>query len=445
MSAVSRQAPGIGFGCLFLCVFLFLLVPAPGRAESPDLMLPSGAPLTLGEVHAQALQHHPDLSANAEEIRAREAEALQAGLRPNPVLSLESENLFGSGDFSGTDAAETTLSLSQPIELGNKRSLRRELAEAETALAGSDYIQTKADVLAKTTENFFTVLAAQERLRLADEMAAIAAQVLATVEERIASGKAPATERLRANIQRRELEVARDRARRQLSAARSALAASMGLDTDAFGPVAGDLSPLPALPGLAELESAFANSPSVSRWAAEAERHRRAVALARAERIPDLEVGLGVRHLRESDDTALVLGVSMPLAVFNRNQGGIAAAKSRQTQAHAQERSALLQARAALVGAWQVLAAACDEADALANEVLPDARKTLEAIEYGYRAGKFGILDMLDAQRTLIEMQGRHLDALAACHRAAVELNRLLGPGLPESGKPSFASVSTKE
>jgi cobalt-zinc-cadmium efflux system outer membrane protein len=131
--------------------------------------------------------------------------------------------------------------------------------------------------------------------------------------------------------------------------------------------------------------------------------------------------------------------------MFNRNQGSVAAASSRQAQARAQERSALLQAWAALAGAWQELAAARDEAEALASEILPDARKTLDAVEYGYRAGKFGILDVLDAQRTLIEVQGRHLDALAACHRAEVELNRLLGSGLPESGNPSVAKVSTKE
>jgi outer membrane protein, heavy metal efflux system len=445
MPAVLRQAPGIVSWCLFMGVFLALFTPAPAQAKAPELMFPSVAPLTLPEAHAQALQYHPDLSAYAEEIRAREAEAVQAGLRPNPVLSLEAENVLGSGEFTGTDAAETTISLSQPIELGNKRIRRRELAEAEIAVAGSDFAQTRADVLAKTTESFITVLAAQERLKLADEMSALAGQILVTVEERIEAGKAPATERLRANIQRREQEVARDRAQRSLSAARSALAARMGLETAAFGPVSGALSPLPDLPLLRDLEAAIADSPSVSRWVSETERRRRALALKRAEKIPDVEVSLGARHLRENDDTALVLGVSIPLPVFNRNQGGIAAARSRHSQTRAQERGELLQAKAVLAATWQDFAAAREEAEALDNEIIPDARKTLEAVEYGYRAGKFAILDILDAQRTLIELQGRHLDALAAGHRAAAELNRLLGPDLPKSGTPVSVTVSSRE
>lgn len=444
MPAVFRQAPGIVSWCLLICVFLALFAPATGKAEAPDLIFPAAAPLTLREAHAQALQRHPELSAYAEELRAREAEALQASLRPNPVLSLEAENVLGSGEFAGTDAAESTISLSQPIELGNKRIRRRELAEAEVAVAGIDYTQTRVDVLAKTTENFFAALAAQERLNLADEMAALAGHILVAVEERIEAGKAPATERLRANIQRRELEVARDRAQRSLSVSRSALAASMGLETAAFGPVSGALSPLPDLPLLRDLEAVIADSPSVSRWVSETERRSRALTLKRAESIPDVEVRLGARHFRESDDTSLVLGVSIPLPVFNRNQGEIAAARSRHSQARAQERSELLQAKAALAATWQDLAAAREEAATLGDEIIPHARKTLEAVEYGYRAGKFAILDMLDAQRTLIELQGRHLDALTTFHRASIELNRLLGRGLASTWWPS-ASVSAKE
>jgi cobalt-zinc-cadmium efflux system outer membrane protein len=402
-------------------------------------------PLRLQQALAQALQHNPELAAYSEEIRAREAEALQAGFRPNPLLSFEAENVFGSGDFSGTDAAETTVSLSQAIELGNKRSRRRELAEAETTLAQSDYAVAKADIFAKTADSFIAVLAAQERLQLAAELATLAKQVLGTVEERIAAGKAAATESVRARMQWRELEVTREKARRDLAAARRTLAAHMGFAAADFGTAAGDLSRMADPPELTDLERLITDGPSISRRAADTERRRRAVALESARRFPDLEVGLGVRNLRESDDNALVLGVAIPLPVFNRNQGAVAAAGNRLDQARAEERNALLQTKATLNATWQEMATAREEAEVLGKEILPAARQTLETAEYGYRAGKFGILDVLDAQRTLVEAQGRHLDALATFHRASNELNRLLGRELPESSNPATVSAAAKE
>lgn len=445
MPDVLRQVPGAILG--FLLLFLFLAAPPSASGQSMASELKSGpeVPLRLQEALARALQHNPELSAYSEEIRAREAEALQAGFRPNPVLSLQAENVFGSGDFSGTGAAETTVLLSQPIELGNKRSLRRKLAEAETNLAQNDYSVAKADILARTADSFIAVLVAQERLQLAEALATLAKQVLGTVEERIAAGKAAATESVRARIQWRELEVTREKVRRDLAAARRTLAAHMGFEAADFGMAAGDLSRVADLPDLTDLERVIADGPSISRRVADTERRRRVVALESAKRFPDLEVGLGVRNLRESDDTALVLGVSIPLPVFDRNQGATAAAGSRLGQARADERNVLLQAKATLNAAWQEMSAAHEEAEVLGKEILPDARQVLEAAEYGYQAGKFGILDVLDAQRTLVEAQGRHLDALATFHRASNQLNRLLGMDFTGSWHPVLVSASAKE
>jgi cobalt-zinc-cadmium efflux system outer membrane protein len=248
MPDVFRQAPGSILGVLLL--FLSFAAPAPvsGQPKANEAESKTGAPLALTEALAQALLHNPELTVHSEEILAREAEELQSGFLPNPVLSIEAENVFGSGDFSGADAAETTVSLSQSIELGDKRARRRELAGAETAVAGNDYALAKVDVLAKTEEGFIAVLAAQERLKLAEELATLAEKVLVTVEERIAAGKAPTTESVKARIQLRELEVVREKARRDLTAARISLASRMGLETADFGPAFGKLSRLPALP-----------------------------------------------------------------------------------------------------------------------------------------------------------------------------------------------------
>lgn len=411
---------------------VLLGLAALGMTLSPHFVwggdpVASATPLTLEAALDRALKENPALSSASEEVRTREAEALQAGVRPNPVLSLEAENVFGSGDFSGTDAAETTLSVSQTIELGGKRPRRQALAASETAAAGQERELARAEVAARTTGRFIDVLAAQERLRLADELLAVAKRSLATVEERISAGKSAAMERVKARILVAELRVEREKQRHALNAARRGLGAEMGSDEADFSAVSGDLDSLPHLPPLEELERSLDRSPALARRLAEVEVRRRGVDLERSRRIPDLDVGIGARRLSESDDTALVLGLSVPIPLFDRNQGAIAAAGSRLSQARFEERGARLEARAALAAAWQEMSAAHGEAEALREEVLPAAREAFDAAEYGYKAGKFGILDVLDAQRTQVETRGRYLDALASFHRATAEMERLLG------------------
>ncbi len=416
---------------IFVCVwalFVFALNPQ-AHAELPAAA-DGVTPLTLDHALALALAHNPELNAAAEAINAREAEALQAGLRPNPVLDLEFENLAGSGEFSGTDAAETTLMLSQAIELGGKRKHRRLTAEAETGLARNRSEIARAELRAQTTRQFIAVLSAQERLQLAVELAALARRGLATVEERIEAGKAPDTEKLRARILVAELEIARTRETHTLAAERQGLAALLG-DQLVVGPVAGELTRLPHFPPLAELEPLLEQSPQLAQWQAQLQQRERTLGLEESRRMPDLEVGVGIRYFNDSEDNALVAGLSIPLPLFDRNQGAVAAARSRREQVRAEQRSATLQARAALAAAWQQMNAAFEEAEALRDLVLPAAEETFAAVEYGYRAGKFPLLDVLDAQRTLIETRQSHLAALASFHQAVTELERLLGRALP--------------
>jgi outer membrane protein, heavy metal efflux system len=430
MRYVYHRIPTAALGTvLALCLW----VSMTAAAQDAGAMGANFGVLTMEEAFSRVLGNNPELAAHAEEIRAREAEALQAGLRPNPVLSLEAENLLGSGDLAGTGLAETTLTVRQAVELGGKRFRRRELAETETFVGLSDYHLTRADVLARTEEWFITVLAAQQRLEMVEELTALAERIAGTVEERIAAGSAAATEVIRARIQWLELKSLQKKSYRELVAARSHLAASMGQETADFHRVAGELAQAHDLPGLAELEGLIEKSPDVARQAAEIDNRRRSLKLAQALRYPDLEVGIGTRYLAESKDTALVLGVSVPLPIFNRNQGPIASARSRLAKAEAEERNAFVQAKAALIAAWQEMDGALGEAETLQNEIIPASRQALAAAEHGYQAGKFPIFDVLDAQRILVEAQRGHLDALVNYQRAYIEIKRLLGRVPPSS------------
>lgn len=431
-------------------IFLLLLLWGADNAHSATVSPAAAAEeqisvLSLQEALSQAAQHNPELESYSLEIRAREAESLQAGLRPNPLVTFEAENVFGSGPFSGIDAAESTLSISQTVELGKKRALRRQVAEAETGVAQRDFDLARAAVLARTSNAFFAVLAAQERQRLSEDLLDLAVRVLTAAEERVASGRGAQTETIRPRILVREQQIALDKARRELTSSRSALAALMGREKADFGPAAGDLSELFALPDPADLDRLLSDSPQIARQLAENERRRQAIRLEEARRIPDLDIDVGARYLRESEEMALVLGVSIPLPLFDRNQGAIAAARSRAAQARADERNAWLQAKAAILAAHQDMSAARVEAEALRDDILPASRQALEAAEYGYRAGKFGLMEVLDAQRTLVEAQEQYLESLSTYHRAASELERLLGTQVSQALNGARISAHIKE
>jgi len=128
-----------------------VIAPSLG-AELPRIAVPDTPPpevltndfsepndeLTLRQALAAALVNNPQLIAFAWENRAREADALQAGLGPNPELELEIENFGGSGEVAGFQGAETTLALSQLVELGDKR--RKRLAVAELQQIGRAHV-----------------------------------------------------------------------------------------------------------------------------------------------------------------------------------------------------------------------------------------------------------------------------------------------------------------
>lgn len=396
-------------------------------------VFPAETELSLREVLNLSLQSHPELSAYAAESHARAAEVSQAARFINPELAVEVANVAGSGPYSGFDAAETTLQLSQQIELGGKRQLRRGLAELEHDRSLRDLEVATVDVQARIARHFWLQLAAQERFKLADEQVALATQTLAVVEEKITAGRAPNVEKYRFQSALAEARLGREKALLTLTAARQTLADNLGLETAELSGVVGDLSRLPLLPAHAEIQGQLGQSPEIARRQLESEAKRRDLALVRANRIVDPTLALGLRHDNESDDNALIFGFSLPLPLFDRNQGNVQAANHRLAAAQAQEVSGLIQSRTGLTESWQSLAASSAEAQVLREQIIPSAQQTYEAASYGYQSGKFGVLEVRDAQRNLVEVRGRYLDVLLTAQLAALELQQLLGQA-PLSG-----------
>jgi cobalt-zinc-cadmium efflux system outer membrane protein len=296
------------------------------------------------------------------------------------------------------------------------------------------------DVYAEVAKSFFAVLAAQERVALAESLSRIAKRATESVAERVRAGAASSVDRTRAQVAFATATLERNAVTRALAIARNRLAASWGAPEATFSEGLGELEEVRTPPSLADLMQRVVNNPELARWVYELEQRRAAVAAEEANGIPNVFIGGGFRHLNDEDNNAFVAEVSVPLPLFDRNQGASQAARYRLVKARHELRAEEVAIRSALTENYELLAAAFSEVISLRADVLPLAEEAFQSAENAYLRGRFRYLEVLDTQRTLFELRGRYVAALAAYHSAAADVERLIGEPLdaatPTGGRP---------
>ncbi len=389
-----------------------------------------GDTLTLDKAFLLALENNPVLKVYHTEIKVREARTWQASLLPNPELEIEVENFLGSGSYASLKEAETTLSLGQLIELAGKRAKRTKLAALQSDLAGWDYKAKQLDVFTEVIDAFVLVLASQERIKVYEELRNLATEFVKTISQRVKAGKISPAEAARAQVELSTTEIELQRARRELDAARQRLAATWGSVRPAFKRVNGKLEIPSSIPSLEKLRALIVNNPDLARWAVEMEERRAAKELEKAKRIPDPIVRGGYRRLSQTGDNAFIVGLSIPIQLFNRNQGAVQEAEYRIRQAEQQQISAETMVKTRLAERYQQLSTLYNEVTTLKGRIIPDARNAFDVINRGYIMGKFASIDVLDAQRTLFEARVRYLQSLTDFYRTTADIERLIGVNL---------------
>ena len=416
-----------------LAVLALCVTSGAGDVLSADPVPREGrGMLTLEQAQALALERNHRLNARSHAVRAAEARILQARAIPNPELEVEVEEYDRGGE--AFDSAETAIVLGQRVELGGKRRWRIRVSEAEVELAGWDYERKRRDVLAETVQRFVGVLTAQRRLDLAESTVDLAEMISHAVAERVKAGKEPPLQLSKAAA---ELELARMElleSRSDLDVARKMLGALWGTEAPMFRGVEGDLDAVPeSVPAIEAFRSRLAANPDVARWGAELQHRRDILSSERAARVPDIEASIGFLRFEEDDTDALAFRIGMPLPLFDRNSGSIAAAKHEISRAEAERRAAETAAATALASAHAQLVSAHRRVVTLRMKVVPAMEAALDAARKGYEQGKFGFLDMLDAQRGLFDAEADLVTGLSAYHSTAADMERLTGTTIKEA------------
>ncbi len=401
-----------------------VLLSLPCQAQTSTSAAVAGGPtLTLAEAFARAIANSPKLSAARHEIAALQAAREQAGLWQNPVLELQQEG-------TRRPERETTVTLSQLIEVGGKRTARAAAADSAVALARAQVEATEAELRSSVTAAWFQALIAQERVKFAQTTLASAKSTASVTARLVAAGKVSPVDETRTRIAESQASIEFAQAEGEQRTAMAALALLVGHRSSDPLLLQANLR-LPSPVSADDVRDKVMRSATYRQGLAEGERLSQLAALQRAGRTPDLTVTVGTKRLEDPGRNLAVIGVALPLPLFHRNQAAEHEAQRRADRARDEAAATALQLEVEALRHAGKLASARREADMLEREVLPAAQRNHDAAVRGFELGKFGSLEVLDAQRTYFQARMQHLRALAEAHGAAAELMRLLGTESP--------------
>ena len=372
----------------------------------------------------QAQTNAPRLAEAAAGVRQAEGLARQAGARPNPTVGMEIENFSGSGIYSGANNADTTFSLSQPLEVGGKRSARVAAGRAALDAARARLVQSKADFAFSLADAYALAEAAERRVTLAEEAVTLSDETLRASRALVDAGKEAELRTLQAQAALTGARASLEEARAERTGAFSRLTALVG-STTPYTSLSDSLLTSPKLTSQPDDIDAL-STPAVQAAEADREAAARRVRIERTRAVPDVTVSAGVRRFSGDDSTALVAGVSLPIPVFDQNRGNITAAQGELQAAEARLNAARFDAEADIRTARFQLGAAQSRADA-AGQGETSAAEAFRLTRIAYESGKAPLVELINARRSLAEARDQTIQAQLARVRAEADLARLQG------------------
>lgn len=387
--------------------------------------LPTHAePLTLEAAIGRTLASNPALRAEGAGVDALEQQLQLDSLKPAPTIGADLENVAGTGQVSGIRSAEATLRLGQVIELGGKREARRERGLADIAKQENAISRQRLDLAAETTKRFVTVVEGQDELALARSHLDLARETGSAIRYRVERGVAPEADAVLADIAVARAELAQENAEHELESAKFALASLWG----AMGPgeivANGALLNLPDVPEFQALAERLRATPEFAGYELDLARIEADRGVARTAARPDLALSAGVRRLEAFNDQALVFSFSMPFGTAERSAFAVARTEAEVDVVSARRDAALLEARQILFGRYQELRHARIEVESLSQSMLPAAERGLALTRAGYDDARYSVLQLTQAQGTLLQLQQERLAAAARYHATLADIER---------------------
>lgn len=402
-------------------VFLWLVnLSSPLNADEVGV-------LDLNTALDRAWAYSPEISIAFNEVGVKQAEEVQAGIIPNPIAAIEIDGADAIvSSRRGRGDRDIFYSLSQLIELGGKRSARQREAAFNTSIALWELEAARLDVASNVAKAMVDVIAAQEYAKVAAEQKNLAQEVLESTSRKAQAGKLTPLQVRKAEIAHATATLTVEKTERRLTLARKKLAACWGSSIVDFNHVVYPFFEAEPLPQVQTLVAELANNPDLLKMEVEICTAKELIALEKAQGIPDVVLTTG--YINDQDDgDSWMFGVSIPLPIFDRNQGNISRAKKLLCQLYEDQRARSVQLSLDLEVAFEALRIAYKEGLAYQEEIIPSARLAFDGAHEGYAQGKYDYLDLLDAQRTLFEAQEQFINTIVEYHYQKADVQRLVG------------------
>ncbi len=375
-----------------------------------DEIVPAPLPLamTLADLEQIALVNNPTLGQAGARVRALQGKQVQVGLYPNPVIGYLGDEMGNEGT-----AGQQGGFLRQEFVTNGKRGLSRAAVGHEVSQAECAMQVQRWRVLNDVRAGGYEVMIAQRTVELNDQLVRIGETSMKVAEKMYAGKEVGKVDVLQARVEANSTKIQLDNARNQYMAAWRKLAVVIGMPDMEPKPLADELEKeFPELTWNESLTRLLAESPELAQARAGMERARSTLARECAERIPNVDLEGGVRYNNASRDTVATFVVGLPLQIYNRNQGNIAKAQAELSAAGSEVRRIELELQARLTEAFQRYTSASQQVRRYVNDILPDAKQSLDIVRIGYEQGEFGYLELLTAQRTYFRVNLAYVESL---------------------------------
>lgn len=381
--------------------------------------------LSFEEAVGRALYLSPKLRIAISEIDEKIGGQIQSSLLPNPVAAYSVENVFGNKDWQGWESAESRYEIAQLVELGGKRGYRYQTAKFQYFAAQAGFQAQKLSLLNRLFKLFTFVVAAQENFKITLNQKQIAEEVYRTVTAKVDAGKVSLIQQNKAEIALSTSQINLAKARADFFKSKERLSVLWGSACPDFDTVSFPFYEIDVPTSFEECLADVKNNPELLKSQMEHIAAHQNLKFEKSQAIPDVTLTLGYKTLQDTGNKGLILGASIPIPLFNQNQGNVQKARAQTFRAHEQYIEIELALENKLSIAHRELMRAYQEAELIRTTVLKSAVQSFELAKLGYEEGKFEYLDMLDSQKTLFEVRERYIQALLNYHQSIADIEYL--------------------
>lgn len=406
---------------------------APFDAE-PSSELQHVEALTLQEAAQRTLARNAKWRMTMETAMGRNASAFQNQLLSNPQVNFQSENILGTGSFSGGQQAERTVQLSQAIPIGGRIGANRKVTVRTREASFLELEALRLEILRDLGQSYIQAYAAQLRLEISEQAVGLHEKIVEAVKAQVDAGKASPVELSQATTQFSLAKGQMESARREWIVARARLSKYWNEPSDApsYNALSADWDVIPTALNENVDWGRFQNHPRIL-WAnAKLELAQARITAAKKAAMPDISLQGSYRELEAPGEEAYVLGFNVPVPLFNRNQGTIEAARRSRAAAEAELEGTLFEMELESRAALSAMESSLRTVRFLRDEAVPAADSALASAREGYSAGKFSFIETLNAQQAWNQTQLQVITATESLHLSVIQLETWLNAPLEE-------------